>query len=133
MFRGSCLCGAIQYEFDGEPGPIGVCHCSRCQKATGTAFNAIVPIDAATFRLTAGGDHLKRFESSPGVNRFFCGTCGSPLYSRRDALPDMLRIRIGTLDTPPPGKPAMHIFVNAKASWYDISDGAPQYAERPPH
>lgn len=132
MYRGSCLCGEVRYEFEGEPGPIGVCHCKRCQKATGSAFNAIVPVDTSGFRLTGGGEHLKRFESSPGVHRFFCGTCGSPIYSRRDAIPEMVRIRIGTLDTPPPGKPAMHIFVSSKASWHDILDDAPKYMERLP-
>lgn len=131
MHQGSCLCGAIRYEIDGEVGPIGVCHCRRCRKVNGTAFNAVVPVSAQQFRLVSGQAELAKFESSPGANRFFCRICASPIYSQRTGTPDLLRIRIGTLDTPLPGKPAVHIFTASKAEWYDILDGAPQFAERP--
>ena len=131
MLHGSCLCGKVTYEITGEPGPIGVCHCQRCRKANGSAFNAVVPVNAANFRLLSG-DTLKKYESSPGVGRYFCGDCGSPIYSQRDAQPELLRVRIGTLDSALPGKPAVHIFVGSKASWHDIHDSAPQFDERPP-
>jgi len=131
MHRGSCLCAAIQYEI-AAVGPIQVCHCKRCRKANGTAFNAIVPVKAADFRFTSGEDSLTKFESSPGVERYFCKVCASPIYSRRPASPDLLRVRIGTLDTPLPGKPTVHIFVGSKAEWYDLHDDAPKFEERPP-
>ncbi|HEY5808733.1 MAG TPA: GFA family protein [Povalibacter sp.] len=131
MYQGSCLCGKVSYEITGEPGPIGVCHCRNCRKANGSAFNAIVPVNAANFRLLSA-ETLTKYESSPGVGRYFCSNCGSPIYSQRDAMPELLRVRIGTLDSSLEGKPAMHIFVGMKAPWYDIHDTAPQYAERPP-
>jgi hypothetical protein len=65
------------------------------------------------------------------VYRVFCGRCGSPLFSKRDAMPELLRLRLGTLDTPVTAKPTAHIFVAEKAEWYDICDDLPQYAERP--
>jgi len=131
MYRGSCLCGAIQYEATAV-GPINVCHCKRCRKASGTAFNAIVPVNAADFRFLSGEDSLTKFESSPGVGRYFCKVCASPIYSRRTSSPELLRLRVGTLDTPLPGKPTMHIFVGSKAEWYDLHDAAPKFDERPP-
>jgi hypothetical protein len=131
MYRGSCLCGAVQYEAN-TVGPIAVCHCKRCRKANGTAFNAIVPVNASDFRLITGASSLGKFESSPGVGRYFCTTCASPIYSRRDAMPELLRVRAGTLDTPLPGKPTVHIFVGSKAEWYDLHDDAPKFDERPP-
>ncbi len=131
MYQGCCLCGAVHYEVQGELGAIGVCHCKRCRKSNGTAFNAVVPVRTQDFHLQSGQEALKEYTSSPGVHRVFCGVCGSPLYSRRDAQPELLRLRLGTLDTPVSGKPAAHIFVADKAEWYEIHDDAPKYEQMP--
>lgn len=131
MHSGSCLCGGVKYEIDGELGPMMFCHCSNCRKANGSAFNAALSVPKASFRFTGGTETLAEYESSPGVYRVFCRGCGAPLFSRRDSMPDMLRLRVGTLDTPVAGKPTAHIFVAEKAEWFDICDDLPQYAERP--
>jgi len=132
MYSGSCLCGAVRYAVRGELGAITVCHCRKCRKANGSAFSAVAPIARADLRLLDGQDALAEFESSPGVHRVFCKGCGAQLYSRRDATPDMLRLRLGTLDTPVDGKPGMHIFTAHKAEWYDIPGDAPRYPEHAP-
>lgn len=131
MHKGSCLCGAVRYEISGELGPIVFCHCSKCRKASGSAFNAVSPVTRRDFRLLSGDDAIKKYESSPGVRLAFCRQCGSSLFSERDSLPDVLRLRLGTLDTPVGAQPSAHIFVASKADWYTILDGAPQHAERP--
>ena len=131
MLKGSCLCNAIQYEIHGELGPTMMCHCSKCRKANGSAYavNAVVKTDE--FHFVKGKEFVTEFESTPGVFRSFCKQCGSPLYSRRPSQPDLLRLRIGTLDTPVDVKPLAHIFVGSKASWDEIHDDIPQYEERP--
>lgn len=129
--RGSCLCGGVRYSVGGEPGPITVCHCSRCRKANGSAFQAVSQVAKIDFQLQSGQELLAEYESSPGVFRVFCRVCASPLYSRRTAMPDVLRLRIGSLDTPIASRPALHIFTASKADWYDIRDDAPQYPTRP--
>lgn len=131
MHQGSCLCGAVRYEITGELGPIFLCHCSKCRKASGSAFNAVAPVSRCIFYLLSGQDAVAKYESSPGVRLAFCRQCGSSLYSERDSLPDLLRLRIGTLDTPAGAQPAAHIFVASKADWYEIHDDAPQHTERP--
>ncbi|MCY1428104.1 Glutathione-dependent formaldehyde-activating enzyme [compost metagenome] len=131
MLKGSCLCNSVQYEIHGELGPIVMCHCSRCRKANGSAFATNAPVNAADFHLIHGQNALAEYQSSPGVFRVFCGKCGSPLYSRRPAMPELLRLRIGTLDTPIEGRPTAHIFVGSKAEWCEILDELPQYPERP--
>ena len=128
---GSCLCGGIRYRVRGELGAMVVCHCSRCRKANGSAFQAVVPIATAGFELLEGAELLAGYESSPGVHRMFCRRCASPLYSRRDAMPELLRLRVGSLDTPLSAGPAMHIFVGSKADWYEIHDRAEQHQTRP--
>jgi hypothetical protein len=103
----------------------------QCRKAQGSAYAAVLPIAAADFRLLQGEALLKAYSSSPGKERVFCSNCGSPLFSRLLARPELLRLRAGTLDTPLPVRPQAHIFAASKAEWDDILDGVPQYAERP--
>jgi hypothetical protein len=132
MHTGGCLCGTVRYEIHGELGPIDFCHCSRCRKANGTAFLAGAPVLVTSeFKLTSGGDSLGDFESSPGVHRMFCQRCGSPLFSRRPGPPEILRIRIGSLDSAPHSKPRAHIFYADRAPWFEFEDDLPKFAERP--
>lgn len=132
MHAGSCLCGKVRYEVRGNFGQGFYCHCSRCRKASGSAFAANVLAAAADFVVVSGKESLKDFGTAEGVHRFFCGNCGSPIISRRDSLPDVVRVRMGTLDTPLAQGPGSHIFVGSKAAWHEIHDGLPQHADRPP-
>lgn len=131
MLKGSCLCNAIQYEIEGELGPTMICHCSKCRKANGSAYAINAAVKTDQFHFIKGQELVSEFESSPGVFRSFCKQCGSPLLSRRPSQPDIVRLRIGTLDTPVDVKPLAHIFVGSKASWDEIHDDIPQYDERP--
>lgn len=131
MHKGSCLCGAVEYEITGPLGPVVYCHCSRCRKASGSAFNAMSPVAAADFRIVKGQEYLRDYRNNAGVHRLFCGTCGSPIIGKRESAPETVRVRIGTLDTPIDTKVSAHIFVGSKAEWYEVLDGQPQYEERP--
>ena len=126
MLEGSCLCGAVRYQIDGELGPVVLCHCSMCRKAQGSAFTANAPVLARAFRIVQGEGALRAYRSSPHKERVFCATCGSPIYSRRDGADD-LRIRVGTLDTPLASRPTAHIHVASKAAWWQIADDLPQH------
>lgn len=129
MIKGSCLCGAVRYEYAGEIAEISMCHCSQCRKAQGTAYIAVSPVESAKFRITAGAEVLKEYRSMPIKARVFCSNCGSPIYSARDDLPDIKRLRIGTIDTPFTCANQYHIFVGSKAPWHEITDDHPQHAE----
>ena len=126
MLTGSCLCGQVRDEIDGKIGPVGHCHCVTCRKAQGGAFVTNAPVRTKYFRLVSGADVVAEFESSPGKKRCFCRHCGSPLWSRRDAEPDIIRIRLGLLDSDPGRRPLGHVWVSEKAPWYDITDDLPQ-------
>jgi hypothetical protein len=131
MHRGSCLCGSVLYEITGDLGPLALCPCRNCRKASGSAFNAAAEVAAGDLRVVSGADAMAEYESSPGVFRVFRGRCGSPLFSRRTATPQSYRLRVGTLDTPVAGKPTAQIFASEKAEWFDLDDDIPAYAERP--
>ena len=100
MYTGNCLCGGVCFQILDELEPIQVCHCSQCRKAQGTAFATNTPVKVTAFQLDSGAELLKSFEASPGKQRVFCSVCGSPIYSKKDALPDVLRIRAGLINEP---------------------------------
>lgn len=132
IYTGSCLCGAIHYQIEGEIGDIVQCHCQRCRKANGTAFATNAPVAKAAFKLTQGEQFLKKFSSSASTERCFCRECGSPIISIKARDPDFYRLRIGTLDSPLSQKPTKHSFVASKAEWDQICDHLPQYDEFAP-
>lgn len=109
MITGSCLYGGVQFEISGELAPIQICHCSQCRKAQGGPFATNIPVPTTQLSIRQGQTLIKEFHSSPGKVRAFCSACGSPLYSRRDAMPDVVRIRAGSLDGELPTAAGFHI------------------------
>jgi hypothetical protein len=129
--RATCLCGGVEIEIGGRLGPVVYCHCTRCQKASGTAFGANADVRRRYWTWVSGEDLVREYESSPGVHRAFCATCGSSLYSRRDGDPDTLRVRLGLLDGDPERRPLAHFWVSSRAPWYAITDDLPQFEAGP--
>lgn len=125
-YTAHCLCAGIRFRIEGELEPLQICHCSQCRRANGTAFATNVPVARSAFHLDSGAELVTEYESSPGKKRAFCQRCGSPLYSRRDNLPEVLRVRVGLLNEPLPVRPSAHFCVESKANWWDIADGLPQ-------
>ena len=130
MYSGSCLCGNVQFEIQGELEPIQICHCSQCRKAQGSAFVTNIPVEEAVFKITSGESDLKSFESSPGKERVFCANCGSPILSKTTKLPGVVRIRAGTLNGDLEAKPIYHIYFDSKANWFEVNDDLPKHSER---
>lgn len=132
MITGSCLCRAVRFEIDAPLEPIQVCHCSQCRKAQGSAFGTNVPVATKHLRFVSGEDRLTAYESTPGKQRVFCATCGSPIMSRLASKPEVVRIRAGSLDNPTGGALSFHFYVASKADWWEITDDLPQYPEARP-
>jgi hypothetical protein len=132
MYKGGCLCGDVRFFITGPIRNIVYCHCSRCRRAQGSAFatNGIVAAD--DFEITKGAKSLTTFQSMPGKKKQFCRTCGSPILSINAATPDVVRVRIGTIQSPISERPMAHIFATSKADWDSITDDLPQYPEYEP-
>lgn len=126
--RGSCLCGAVRYELASGILGTNYCHCRQCRKASGTAFATNAAVERQALRIVQGEDNLRAFESSPHKHRYFCSTCGSPIYSHSNQTPERVYARIGTLDDEWV-TPDVHIHVASKAPWYEIHDDLPQHRE----
>jgi hypothetical protein len=126
LLTGGCLCGGVRFAAHGKLGVLTLCHCESCRKAQGGAFVAAAPLRRKYFELLTGAELVREYESSPGKKRCFCARCGSPLWSRRDADPETLRVRVGVLDGDPGRRPAAHVFVAEKAPWFEITDDLPR-------
>jgi hypothetical protein len=127
MITGSCLCGGVRLRVNGKLGPAGLCHCSQCRKANGSAFAANAPVRARYLEITSGRELIREFESSPGKFRAFCSRCGAPIYSRRTSEPELHRLRLGLLDGDPGRRPLAHVWAGSKAPWYEITDSLPRF------
>lgn len=129
MIKGGCYCGAVRYEIHGALLRFLNCHCPDCRKFSGSAFAAVLATEANGFQVVRGEDQLTPYSSSPGKQRLFCRTCGCHLFARAENRPGLVLVRAGTLDDDPPLRPEAHIWVSAKAPWYEITDRLPQFAE----
>ena len=128
MMTGSCLCGEVVYQLNNEIKTIVYCHCSRCRKQTGSAFNAATAINKEDLTFIKVEEKIKVFSCS-GVNRHFCGQCGSHLFSSRDNDNNSYRLRIGLINEPINAEKRIHIYTGSKANWDIICDGYPEFEE----
>jgi len=128
MIKGSCLCGKVQYEFQGEIKEVALCHCSQCRKAQGGAFATNSPVDSRKLTIS-GAEFIKEFQTNEVKVRAFCTNCGSPIYSARTDLPNIKRLRMGSIETPFICENKYHIYADSKASWHEINDEYPQFDE----
>ncbi len=123
--RGSCLCGAIRFEVAAPVAELRACHCTNCQKISGAGGTVNALVASKDFRITQGTP--KRFtktaDSGRVLHRYFCGDCGSGIYSQREATPERVVVRAGAFDDAPPMKLAAHIWTKSARPW-DLIDPA---------
>jgi hypothetical protein len=124
--QGGCLCGKVRFEFVGAPLWVAHCHCASCRRNTGAAVATFVGVHRDGFRYVAGKPAV--YESSAGVWRSFCSSCGTPLTCEAARCADEVHINIGTLDEPRAFAPTMHVHVAEQLPWLRVEDGLPRYA-----
>jgi hypothetical protein len=130
---GACGCGAVRFEVTEPFLGATYCHCTRCQRRTGTGASANARVNADAFRILAGEDRIRSWAPPDGAEKFFCGDCGSALFSRTAPDADMVGVRLGALDSDPGVRPSAHQFVAYAAPWEAIpDDGLPRHPERTP-
>ena len=131
---GRCLCGGVQFEIAGPLGGASYCHCTRCQRRTGTAASAQARFDGGALRFAAGNELLSAYDPGDGCfHKLFCSGCGSALFSRSPSEPSVMSVRFGALDEDPGVRPSYRQFVAYAAAWEPIpDDGLPRFPERRP-
>ena len=131
--RGSCLCGAVQFEISGETKRFYHCHCSRCRKATGTGHATNLFIQPGSLVWLRGEELMKLYKVPEAklFSRQFCTLCGSPL-PRQVKDRDIVIAPAGSLDSEPAIRPQARVFWDSRADWSCDGDDIPTYAEYPP-
>jgi hypothetical protein len=127
----TCNCGAVQLELTEPPLGASYCHCTRCQRRTGAAASANIAFPPDALRIARGEDRIRCWEPPTGSPKFFCGDCGSALFSRNPQ--GGVGVRLGVLDDDPGISPGAHQFTAYAAPWEPIGDdGLPRHPEAPP-
>jgi hypothetical protein len=133
VISGGCLCGGVRFELTEPPVAFTYCHCTRCQRRTGTAASPQVRIEPGSLRFSSGEELVKGWQPPDnGFEKCFCSNCGGQLFSRH---PDgtIWSVRMGTLDEDPGLRPKHRQFVAYAASWEPVpDDGIPHYADKAP-
>ena len=130
---GGCLCGGVRFEVTEPPVTASYCHCTRCQKRTGTAASAQARIVQGSLNVLSGEELLRAYEPEDGYPKVFCSSCGSALWSTLPDTNQPASVRMSAFDEDPGVRPAYRQFVAYAAGWEPIpDDGLPRYPERPP-
>ncbi len=121
---GGCLCGAVRYSTKAEPAMMAFCHCTDCQKQSGSAFSVNVLVPHGEIETT--GDALSKFDikgtTGQNVSRNFCNQCGSPLFNVLDAFGGLAAIKAGTMDDSSWVKPGVQIWCDSAQPWGVLDD-----------
>jgi len=130
--KGGCLCGAVFYETKADPVITAHCHCTDCQKSSGTGHCTHVglPEEAVNF-----SGEIKSYDSPADsgntVSRGFCPTCGSAVFSRNSSMPGMAFIRASSLDDPNTVTPQMIVYASRAPKWDVMDPSLLSFAELP--
>jgi hypothetical protein len=131
---GSCLCGGVSFELSEPAKAAGYCHCTRCQKRTGTSSSAQAWIDGRSFRLVRGEELVKCWRHPDGgFEKCFCRECGAHLFARNPDHRTEMSIRMSAFDGDPGVRPSWRAYVEYAAAWEPIpDDGLERYPEGRP-
>jgi len=132
--EGGCVCGAVRYVAHGDPERVTVCHCTWCQRRTGSAFG--VEAVFKTEDVSLAGDALRTYRhvsdgSGRWLDQHFCSRCGTNIGMTLEAVPGIRTIAAGTFDNPSWVKPGRHafryVYLRSAQKWSKVPDGVEQY------
>lgn len=130
-YSGSCLCGEVRFEIEGEFERFFLCHCEYCRKDTGSAHAANLFSSTAALRWLSGADKVRRFDlPASRHSKGFCGTCGSALPIMR-MNGGLLVVPAGSLNCEVLLAPNAHLFVSSRAGWDHALEKIPTFDRFP--
>ncbi|MBA2580408.1 MAG: GFA family protein [Thermoleophilaceae bacterium] len=130
---GGCGCGRVRFEVSAPPLSAAYCHCTRCQRRTGTAASPNARVEPGSVRVVAGEQELRSWVPEGGLPKAFCAGCGSALFALSADDGSIVSVRLGAFDGDPGVRPSAHQFVAYAASWEQIpEDGLPRHPEARP-
>ncbi|HEY7690164.1 MAG TPA: GFA family protein [Dongiaceae bacterium] len=131
--KGGCLCGQASYEIAADPIMAVHCHCTDCQKTSGSGHTEHVLFPRAAVKLTGKlSEYKSKADSGNTVTRAFCPTCGSPVFSASSGMPDMLTVRAGTLEDPAKFQAQATVYAIRRHKWDPMDASIPSFDRMPP-
>ena len=128
--EGGCLCGGVRFEVTEPPPSAGYCHCTRCQRRTGTAASAQVAIVPGSMKIRSGAELVRVYQPPDGYGKAFCSSCGSALWSVNPDTEAPASVRFSAFDDDPGVRPSYRTFTAYAADWEPIpDDGLPRNPE----
>lgn len=126
---GGCACGEVRYRLKRAPMFVHCCHCTACQRETGSAFAINALIEAAEVEILSGAPAAVPMPTESGAPHDIhrCPDCQVALwsdYGRREVL---LFLRAATLDAPGALAPDVHIYTRSRLPWASLPDGVPAF------
>jgi hypothetical protein len=126
--NGSCTCGGVKFEVRAPFKTAGYCHCTRCQRRTGTAWSLNGFVDVDGFALVEGAELVRSYRPPTGFPKAFCSNCGGHLFAGDIEGGGILAVRLGTVHGDPGVRPRWHQFVESAPDWEPLpEDGLPRY------
>ncbi len=131
---GRCLCGKVSYSTDADPVVQVVCHCTDCQRQTGSPFTVVVGVPRSALKVE--GETLASFtttgEDHGGeTQRSFCSACGAPVFSIAAVVPELALIKAGSLDDGSWLDPTMEVFTSSAQPWAPHFEHATRFERGP--
>jgi hypothetical protein len=133
-YPGGCVCGATRYRLTAEPLTLYACHCTDCQKRSGSAFGLSMWVRRDALELTQGEITRHRAALADGrvSNARLCARCGTRLWSEPERHPELAVVRPGTLDDTSGLEPVAHIWTRSAQPWFRFPEGVATYDTQPP-
>lgn len=131
--QGRCTCGDIRYAFEGEPLAVTVCHCTQCQRQSGSAFSMSMIVPRERFQLLAGtlSTFLDTADSGGRKECMFCPRCGTRIYNALSRMPTTINIKPGTLDDTSGLAPKLEAWCSSKQPWLELPNVGPRFETNP--
>lgn len=121
--RGHCLCGEVVFEIAPPALSCVTCHCESCRRQCSAPMTTYIGVADSQWRWTATKPRIHN--SSPGVERTFCGKCGSPISFRSQRMSGMMHFFVGAMEEPEKFRPTLHVAIEEKLPWIKLADGLP--------
>jgi len=130
---GGCACGDIRYRLLDDPLEVHACHCTDCQRLTGSAFVLSMSIQRSSLERLRGEPARFDFENPEGIRKrnYLCPRCGSRLWGEPARFPEIFSLRPSTLDDASWWEPTAHIWLASAQPWVSIPESVLRYDGQP--
>ncbi len=130
--NGGCQCGAIRYTLSGALPPAYVCHCGECKKQSASAFSMSVAVAFDRLKVEGVTASFEAVAYSGAIKTcYFCPKCGTRMWHGSSASPDIVTLKVGTIDDSAHIAPSAHLWISKKQAGISLDPSVPAFDTQP--